>query len=437
MKTDKFGQALNAHQFFSLLLISLIAIAFSYINPNGYAAIEITLEAFTSPPQVKEFYNHVRGYVTPVGETRSPNAAIIANISYWILIGYVSIVVLLNIIREKTIELTSLSLIVFSAVASMTAVRYIPFFMAASMSFIGTYPFFRSHGFLKKFRDSKFIYAVFLIFFLFIIGWQFNNKKKTFEINESRVFPVRVANFLIENHIEGKMFNLYNKGGYLLWRLYPKYKVFFDSRVLNFDVIRDGQIIETALRHPGDKAYPALVSALSDIVPENLGKVKISIEGDIKHFKGKSLWKEILDKYKIDLIVHDACDFFSGQVYALTLRLLQDNDWILIYLDGNTMIFLRNKPEYKNIIEKFRKPKELIYTEIILETATLVKFRTTSSMPYSSLALALLAQDRIEEAEKMVEASLALDKKDVVANFSHAYIALKKIKLKRENPQTH
>jgi hypothetical protein len=33
-----------------------------------------------------------------------------------------------------------------------------------------------------------------------------------------------------EQRLEGKMFNHYNWGGYLIWRLWPDYRVFVDGR---------------------------------------------------------------------------------------------------------------------------------------------------------------------------------------------------------------
>lgn len=45
------------------------------------------------------------------------------------------------------------------------------------------------------------------------------------------IFPSRAADFLLANPLPGPLFNDYGWGGYLTWRLYPRYRVFIDGRV--------------------------------------------------------------------------------------------------------------------------------------------------------------------------------------------------------------
>ena len=42
--------------------------------------------------------------------------------------------------------------------------------------------------------------------------------------------PEKTADFLLKHKLEGPIFNTYEIGGYLLWRLYPEYRVFIDPR---------------------------------------------------------------------------------------------------------------------------------------------------------------------------------------------------------------
>jgi hypothetical protein len=47
---------------------------------------------------------------------------------------------------------------------------------------------------------------------------------------EMEHFPVRAVNFLQAHPAEGPLFNAYNWGGYLIWKLYPSTRVFIDGR---------------------------------------------------------------------------------------------------------------------------------------------------------------------------------------------------------------
>jgi len=43
-------------------------------------------------------------------------------------------------------------------------------------------------------------------------------------------FPRDAATYVEEHHLPGPIFNSYDNGGYLLWRLYPRYRVYIDGR---------------------------------------------------------------------------------------------------------------------------------------------------------------------------------------------------------------
>lgn len=59
--------------------------------------------------------------------------------------------------------------------------------------------------------------------------------------SEAANYPERAATFLMGHVPEGPMLNSYDWGGYLIWRLYPKYPVFIDGRA---DVYGDSLINE-------------------------------------------------------------------------------------------------------------------------------------------------------------------------------------------------
>jgi hypothetical protein len=47
---------------------------------------------------------------------------------------------------------------------------------------------------------------------------------------ENRSLPVSAVSFLSASRFPGPLFNNYNWGGYIIWRLYPEYRVYIDGR---------------------------------------------------------------------------------------------------------------------------------------------------------------------------------------------------------------
>ncbi|MBN1810212.1 MAG: hypothetical protein JXA14_00090, partial [Anaerolineae bacterium] len=71
------------------------------------------------------------------------------------------------------------------------------------------------------------------------------------EREQRKGLPVDAAAWILENRPEGEMFNSYNWGGYLIWSLYPHYRVFADGRT---DLYGDEflrQYLEVQLGRPG------------------------------------------------------------------------------------------------------------------------------------------------------------------------------------------
>jgi hypothetical protein len=307
--------------------------------------------------------------------------------------------------------------------------RYVPFFIATAIPLTGNYRLFKDINYFKHQNKSLVISILFSLYFIFAIGYGLQGYNHMFQLKVQSFYPEKAARFLLDNQINANMFNSNNRGSYLIWRLYPHYKVFQDTRYIRLETTIESEAIKDAMQNPAQTRAQALSSALSALVPPGLGKVKISVEGHPRDIdNAKVFWKELLRKHNIDLIVHEATSDITNAIFPLTIRLLKDEEWVLIYLDGNVQIFIRNVEKYSGIIEKFKKPKELIYDEIIFETVRSVRRKTIYSTSYSSLALALVMKGKDEDAKKMVDAALELEKKDLVALFCDAYLTLKKNK---------
>jgi hypothetical protein len=56
-----------------------------------------------------------------------------------------------------------------------------------------------------------------------------NHIASELDLEQSR-FPARAASFLDAKKLPSPLFNSYDFGGYLIWRLYPRYHVYIDGR---------------------------------------------------------------------------------------------------------------------------------------------------------------------------------------------------------------
>jgi hypothetical protein len=119
-----------------------------------------------------------------------------------------------------------------------------------------------------------------------------------FNVQEQRKsLPVDAADWILENRPEGEMFNPYNWGGYLMWALWPEYRVFVDGRT---DMYGDAFLREHRRVQLGQPGF-----------------------------------EETLDEYKVDLIVTYPDD-------ALSARLGCVGGWTEVYRDDVAVIWVRD-----------------------------------------------------------------------------------------------
>jgi hypothetical protein len=123
--------------------------------------------------------------------------------------------------------------------------------------------------------------------------------------------PAGAVKFLVAHHVSGPLFNTYEQGGYLMWRLWPQLRVFVDGRALNETVFKDYRRIAYSIVPPGGK------SAL-----------------------------QLLDQYGVETIVITGYEYFTGSPHFLIAVLAdpRQTQWKLVYQDGQAMVFMRQPP---------------------------------------------------------------------------------------------
>jgi hypothetical protein len=127
-------------------------------------------------------------------------------------------------------------------------------------------------------------------------------------------FPVGAADYLLANRVPGPLFNTYEHGGYLIWRLWPQYKVFIDGRSLSETLYKD---------------YQQILSNTNSVAEEVAGPRA-----------------DLLKRYGIQAVVMNTFEFNRGGAYTLALALGNPatTDWQLVYDDAQSLVFLHQPP---------------------------------------------------------------------------------------------
>lgn len=169
--------------------------------------------------------------------------------------------------------------------------------------------------------------------FLLIMGisayYQYHKLRDTMEwgigLTEHK-FSFKGTEFLKGLDIRGNMFNFFDIGGFLEWQLHPGKLTFIDGRGAGWPQFIEHQIVTGGMN---------------------------GIEN-------------VFSKYNITYIAIKAADS-SGTVLPLVDFLGANKDWELVFADGLMLVFVKNTPENRDIIQKYRMPKGVLYNHIIAE----------------------------------------------------------------------
>ena len=175
---------------------------------------------------------------------------------YWFIMLLTSIALIVNF---KKTDVTDVVLFAGTGFFSFMHVRYIPFFLIASLPVIGkTFSKQNLIGTAKVVLIPSAIIAA--MFFAVDETGNIKNIRTGKWIDENR-YPVKAADFIITSNFSGNMYNHYNWGGYLIWRLAPDRKVFIDGRFLDEKIYLQSMSVNIAFSKE-DEALPQWKSIL-------------------------------------------------------------------------------------------------------------------------------------------------------------------------------
>jgi len=315
-----------------------------------------------------------------------------------------------------------LCLLLFSITPALISIRYIPLFSIVATSVFRHIPIGIKLNMTSKVRFG--INILIIIFFLLLL-FRSNpfRDEHIYKFNDSAYYPVTATDFLIKDKISGNIFCSYNKSAFLIFSLSPESKVYSDSRFISEERIKTSSKIE------GE--YDSIKEQLENInklIPKNIGTINISVNRKEKLNRNDNIlkmqddiangkrWKEILEDINAEIIIHEAVNLYSGNIYPFIFKLIQEDTWKLIYSDGNVLIFVKNVQKFKDIIMKYNKPKSSIYDQIIIEGLRGIGQKISGY--YSSVALALLLKGIANnETNYFIETALSVDPNNIIAHY--------------------
>lgn len=124
-------------------------------------------------------------------------------------------------------------------------------------------------------------------------------------------YPAGAAGFLASRQVSDRMFNTYEYGGYLMWRLWPRQRVFIDGRALSDQVFGD---------------YSRILYNHDD--------------------SGGRSAAQLLDQYGVRVIVMNTFEYATGTLYLLAPALADpaQTEWKLVYRDAQALVWMRHPP---------------------------------------------------------------------------------------------
>lgn len=328
----------NAHIYFILgpLLIFLFAIDQLIYDKNYLKKIIIILLAVSAATLINP--NFLKGVILPLTILNNYSYTIVENQSVFFIQDYgillkqinlflASLVILLfsfviaikNAQRRIVFELLTVSIF------SILAFKMIRNFGVYSFIFIPTFALnLSTYNFPARIRTKKVKIILYLIFCTLLI-WTTKNiiNNKFFEfIDSNRQFGLIIpagasggVDFIKQNQIQGPMFNNFDVGSFLIWKLYPEQKVFIDGR---------------------PEAYSK----------EFVEKIYKPMQEDPK------IWLKYSNLYQINYVFFDHHDITPWAKTFLNF-ISQDPNWPLVYLDNSVAIFLKKTPENAPVIAKY------------------------------------------------------------------------------------
>lgn len=285
-----------------LVTVAGLALAASLLNPNHLQALLLMLHSAAGDPSTQ-----VQEYVSLLEFYRASRPPVV--LLYLALMGVSGALLLW---RWRRLELAEALLLLGIGAFSLLHVRYAGFFPIVALPLLARE---LAGGALGRWL-RRLLPPLAIAVALLAAGREAGGNLAAAGSGawvSARRFPVRAADFLAQQPLRGKLYNPYDWGGYLIWRLAPAWRVFADGRNLNAAILAEEYQIASAR---------------------------------VNYLTGEKVWKRLLQRYDVDCLLTRSRDR-AGQLTPLANALLADRDWAPVFVDAasHAVIFVRRRSE--------------------------------------------------------------------------------------------
>ncbi len=309
-----FGTTIGKERYKRFAAIGVVSILASFINPNGYKGLILYLE-FKEGVSTGELLLENESTVTNFLSTSNMQIPL-----YWALLAICVIIVSVSIFRKRQ-DITEIAMLTGLGFVSFTTLRFVPFFLIYAVPLASSA--FKANN--REMLKGTIAAALSLTVAVYFLAWQgdMSNFKNLSNFRTSRwvatTFPEAATEFIKQENLKGRMYNNYDWGGYLVWKLAPERKVFGDNRTLDKEIFFLQLMIQSAIVEP--------------------------------EIMGKPYYKALLDTYTVNYIITKVYDT-RVQMIPLVPKLILDPEWIPVFEESNAIIFVKDMPANKHIIKK-------------------------------------------------------------------------------------
>jgi len=403
------------------LIISLAAV---YITPHGSKLIGIPLISTEYASQYINELRYFNFYEFFNFQLSNPLLTI-----FNILLVLILFSVIISIAHGK-INISHLLLFAGGTFLLTKGFRFINEFTLLSIPLLRANPI--NFSFAQKSLRKRIILGIFMIFCLslplILLKNQFQNRPK-FPLSTVNL-PTGITAFLNNLPISGSLLNHPNNGGYFIWSLYPKYKIFMDMEVPflftdeDFFMAANAFSDEQVLRKIIAKYSPSFIS-----VPQNQKEFKDLIkkfpdfkpiffdQAEVLYINQKH-YPDIADKYKLNI---DPFDLFGQTIEAMIS--LKGKEILL----NDVLRLNKIYPEcmMTNQILSMYYNKEGDYQSSIKYADRIIDNYPDAPMGYKLKGIALKNLKSYDEAlscfEKALERTSAEDKREIYKQIAYVY----------------